>query len=148
MRTAAQETTPQLVLRKIRYQFKEFSILRRKRCKPLGSLNSFLSYASLGSNPVSQFTIRSGRCLLLNFPQLLRNHLGGMGSICWITVLGALIYIWRPEIADGCDLSCLWQEIRQEIFSFHSLNICFIELKQLTVIFLETTLCTDIFLIS
>ena len=53
MRTAAQETTPQLVLRKIKYQFKEFSILCRERCKPLGSLNSFLSYASLGSNLVS-----------------------------------------------------------------------------------------------
>ena len=72
----------------------------------------------------------------------------GSGCIHLIAVLGALIYIWRPEIADGCDLSCLWQEIWQEIFSFHSLNICFIELKQLTVIFLETTLCTDIFLIS
>ena len=28
----------------------------------------------------------------------------GGGSICWITVLGGLIHIWRPEIADGCDI--------------------------------------------
>ena len=29
------------------------------------------------------------------------------------SVLGALIYFRRPEIADGCDISCLliWQEI-------------------------------------
>ena len=31
--------------------------------------------------------------------------------------LGALTLIWRPEIADGCDISCL--SIWQEIFSFH-----------------------------
>ena len=24
------------------------------------------------------------------------------------SVLGALIHIWRPEITDGCDISCLW----------------------------------------
>ena len=29
-----------------------------------------------------------------------------VGSIFWITVLGALIHIWRPEITDGCDISC------------------------------------------
>ena len=39
------------------------------------------------------------------------------GSIPWMVVWGALIHIWRPEIPDGCDISCwlLWQEI----FSFH-----------------------------
>ena len=31
--------------------------------------------------------------------------------------MGALIHIWRPEIAEGCDISCLL--IWQEIFSFH-----------------------------
>ena len=31
---------------------------------------------------------------------------------------GALIHIWRPEIADGCDISCLL--IWQEMFSFHT----------------------------
>ena len=77
-----------------------------RRCKPLGSLHSFLSYAPQlsGANPVSYFT------LLLAFPQLLSNHRGG-GSILWIAVWGALIHIWRPEIADGCNISCLliWQ---------------------------------------
>ena len=43
----------------------------------------------------------------------------GSGSIPWITVLGALTHIWRPEIIDGCDISCLL--IWQEIFSFHKL---------------------------
>ena len=41
----------------------------------------------------------------------------GGGSIRWILVLGALIRIWRPEIADGHNISC-WL-IWQEIFSFH-----------------------------
>ena len=42
----------------------------------------------------------------------------GHGNIPWMEVWGALIYIWRPEIADGCDISCL--SILQEMFSFHS----------------------------
>ena len=51
---------------KVTYQVKEFSILCTGRCKPLGSLNSFLSYAPQlsGANPVSLLT------LLLAFPQL------------------------------------------------------------------------------
>ena len=36
----------------------------------------------------------------------------------WIEVLGALIHIWRPKIAGGCDIFCLL--IWQEIFSFHT----------------------------
>ena len=41
----------------------------------------------------------------------------GGGSIPWITVLGTLIHIWRPEITDGCDISCLF--IWQKKFPFH-----------------------------
>ena len=44
------------------------------------------------------------------------------GGICWITVLGALIHIWKPEINDNCDISYLL--IWQEIFSFHSPSPC------------------------
>ena len=44
--------------------------------------------------------------------------IGVGGSSLWITVLGALIHIWRPEIANGCDIS--WWLIWQEIFSFHT----------------------------
>ena len=29
----------------------------------------------------------------------------GGNSIHCVTVLGAIIHIWRPEIADGCDIS-------------------------------------------
>ena len=47
----------------------------------------------------------------------------GGNSIHGITVLGALIHIWRPEIADGCDIS--WLLIWQEIFSFHRLDTVF-----------------------
>ena len=32
---------------------------------------------------------------------------GGGGRIRWITVWGSLIHIWRPEIADGGDISYL-----------------------------------------
>ena len=44
---------------KVTYQVKEFSILVRGRCKPLGSLNSFLSSAPQrsGANPVSWLTL-------------------------------------------------------------------------------------------
>ena len=78
---------------------KEFSILRMGRCKPQGSLNSFLSYAPQlpEANPVFFFT------LLPAFPQLLSNQLGD-SCAQWIAVLGALIHIWRPEIPDGCDI--------------------------------------------
>ena len=39
----------------------------------------------------------------------------GVGSICWIAVLGALIHVWRPEMAAGCDIS--WLLVWQGIFS-------------------------------
>ena len=42
----------------------------------------------------------------------------GGGSIHWISVLGALIYIWRPKITDGCDISCLLISIN--IFISHA----------------------------
>ena len=142
---------------KIRYQGVNF-LLHMERCKPLGSLNSFLSYAlQLGSvqslSPVqtpwtaacqasltitssrsllsgakfcllivcilnSSLTLRRGRCgrwLLLAFPELSANTCAG-GSICWRSVLGALIHIWRPEIMDGCYIFCLW--IWQQTFNF------------------------------
>ena len=136
---------------KIRYQVKEFIfLLHMEKCKPLGSLNSFFSYAlQLSSvqslSPVqtpwtaarqaslsitssrgllsgakfclpivcilnSSLTLRHGRCgrwLLLGFPELSANSCAG-SSVCWLSVWGALIHIWRPEIMDGCDISCLW----------------------------------------
>ena len=54
-----------VLISKIRYQVKEFSILPMGRCKPLDLLNSFLSYAPQrsGANPVPLFI------LLLAFPQ-------------------------------------------------------------------------------
>ena len=71
-----------------RYKVREFSFLHIGRCKPLGSLNSLLSYVPQlsGPNPVSLFTLSSGSCgrwLPLEFPQLLSNHHGG-----WITMAG------------------------------------------------------------
>ena len=45
----------------------------------------------------------------------------GEGSICWITVFGALILLWRPEITNGCDIFCLFIGllIWEEMFSIH-----------------------------
>ena len=83
------------------------------------ALNWFLSHVSQlsGAHFVSLFT------LLLAFPQCISNHLGdsscsNQSHILWIPVLRTFINIWRPEIADGCDISCslIWQEI----LSFHS----------------------------
>ena len=58
--------------------------------------------------------IRSWQIATSCIPWLLSSHYWWWvgGSIWWTAVLGALIHIWRPEITDGCDLSCLliWQE--------------------------------------
>ena len=96
--------------RQSEHQRSVFSILCMGRCKPLGSLNLFLSYAPQlsGANHVSLFTFWSGRWLSLAFPQLLRSQsLGGSGRFHLVTVWGSLIHIWRPEIADGGDVSYL-----------------------------------------
>ena len=67
-----------------------------------------LSY--LGPNPISLVTLRSEHVAdgcFLHSPSSSAITVGG-GSIH-----GALIHIWRPEIADGCDISCLviWQDM-------------------------------------
>ena len=85
------------------------------RCKPLGSLISFLSYAPQLSGAkycFLFFTLKSGIGCFLHSPSSSAITMGG-GSICWITVLGAFIHIWRPATDGGCDISCLliWQEI-------------------------------------
>jgi len=54
--------------------------------------------------------------LLLAFPQLLSHHHGERISVWGANLsLGAFIHIWRPEIADGWVISCLF--ICQKIFS-------------------------------
>ena len=84
-------------------EVKEFSIQGMGRCKPLSSLNSLLSYAPplSGANPVS-----CSLCFWLS-PSSSKITMWG-GDTPWIAVWGALIHIWRPEIADGCDISCLF----------------------------------------
>ena len=84
--------------------------------KPLGSLSSPLSHAPQlpGPNPVSLLT------LLLASPSS-SAITTGVGSTHWITVWGALIHIWRPEITDGGDISGLL--IWQEIFPFRSCKV-------------------------
>ena len=100
---------------KVRYQVREFISLCMGRCKPLGSLNSFLSYASQlsGANPVFLLT------LLLAFPQLFSSHHGG----------------WQCPLDSSCGSPhshleprnrwWLWHFLfidMQEIFSFHTNN--------------------------
>ena len=79
---------------KISYQVEEFSILCMARCQPLGSLNSFLSYAShlSGANPISLFI------LLLVFPLYLSGHRRGWQHPLSGSVLGALIHISCLEV--------------------------------------------------
>ena len=48
---------------KVRYQVREFIILCMGRCKPLGSLNSFLSYASQLSGAKSCFLFHLVSCI-------------------------------------------------------------------------------------
>ena len=90
-----------------------YSILCMRRCKPVDSLNSLLSYAPQLSGavlfPCSSCCLHSPSSSAVTV---------GAGGICWIAVWRAPVHIWRPEIADGGDRSCLL--IRQEIFSFHS----------------------------
>ena len=85
-----------------------------RRCKPLGSLNSFLSYAPQlsGDHPSP-----CSPCFL-HSPSSSAISVGGGGSTPWTAVWGALIHIWRPEITDGCDIFCLL--IWQDTFSFHT----------------------------
>ena len=117
LQTSLQQREPAIWTLKIRYQVKEFSILCMGRGKHLVSLNSFHMHLSyLGTNPVSLFTLRSGRWLLPEFPQFLSSHHWG-----WQRLLSSSFEnphnIWRPEIIDGCHIYCslIWQEI----FSFH-----------------------------
>ena len=122
--TSLQQREQAVWTSKIRYQVKEFGILCMGRCKSLGSLNSFLSYTPQLSETKSCFLVHlkewhmAASCIP---PSSSAVTVRG-GGICWITVLGALIHIWRPEINDGCDISYLF--IWQEMFSFHSLSPC------------------------
>ena len=72
----------------------------------------------------SCFIIHLASCILPAPQQLGWGDRGGgpttsTGSHRSQLVLGALIHLWRREIADGCFISCLL--IWQEIFSFHSM---------------------------
>ena len=68
-------------------------------------------------------------------------------DICWITALGAVVHhkegwapknrwphTWRPEIADGCDISCLL--LRQEIASFHTTTMVKVFVPRVSIYFL------------
>ena len=102
-------------------QVKEFSILCMGRCKPLCSLSLLLwicASAVWGPTPVSLLTVRIGRWLLLVFPQLLSNP-SRYGSIRWITVLGALIHIWKPEINHWWLWHFLLVNMAEDIFISH-----------------------------
>ena len=67
------------------------------RCKPLGSLNSFLPYVPQlsGADPVFLFSLRIGRSLLLAFPQLL-SYPASTG-----------LQFWKPSMAPPLQYSCL-----------------------------------------
>ena len=93
------------------------SMYGKMQASGLTELTSFQMHLScLGADPVSLFTLRSGRWLLPEFPQFLSNH-----RRVWQHLLNCSFEsphnIWRPEIIDGCHIYCLL--IWQEIFLFH-----------------------------
>ena len=100
------------------------------RCKPLGSLNSLLSNAPQlsGTNPVSLLSLRTVRRSDLHSPSS-SAIIVGVSGILWIAFWGAHSHVWRTEIADGCDISCLL--IWQEIFSFHRLSPGLLHCRQI-----------------
>ena len=117
MYTSFQQREQAVWTSKIRYQAMEFSILFMGGCNHLCPLKSFLS-CTLAIWGQSCFLIHLASCIL-PIPQQSQCRGGGGG---WQHLLdlsfGSLIHIWRPEIADGCDISC-WL-IWKEIFSFHT----------------------------
>ena len=90
-----------LIVRKTRYLAKEFSVLLcMGRCKPLDSLNSFLSHAPLLSGAISYFLIvyilhscslywvaNAADGCFLHSSEFLSNHCGG-----WLHLL-----VWEPS---------------------------------------------------
>ena len=109
--TSLQQGEQAVCIAKNRYQVKEFSILCLGRCEAPGLLNSCLSHAPQlsGANPVY---LASGS------PPAPQQSWTEGGSIHWITVWGAPIHFWRPEITHGRDIFCLL--IWPEIFSFYN----------------------------
>ena len=109
--TSLQQGEQAVWIAKNRYQVKEFSILCLGRCEAPGLLNSCLSHAPQlsGANPVY---LASGS------PPAPQQSWTEGGSIHWITVWGAPIHFWRPEITHGRDIFCLL--IWPEIFSFYN----------------------------
>ena len=65
----------------------------------LTEFSPFIAPQLSGANPVSSFP------LLLAFPQLRSSHRVAVAASAR-SVFGALIHIWRPEITDGCEISC------------------------------------------
>ena len=97
---------------KIRYQVKGSSILYLGGAASGHCLHSFPVTSAIGASPISSPT-------LLPAPPASQQSRGwGSSSTPWITIWGALIHIWGPEITDGGDISCslIWQEI----FSFNN----------------------------
>ena len=104
------------------------------RLQSMGSLGVGYDWAT----SLSLFTFMHGRRKWQPTPVFLPGESQGRGA-WWAAVYGVAqsrtrlkwlsssssssIHIWRPEISDGCDISCLL--IWQEIFSFHKVkNTC------------------------
>ena len=79
-----------------------FNMLSRLVITLASGLTEFIPFIApqlSGANPVSSFP------LLLAFPQLRSSHRVAVAASAR-SVFGALIHIWRPEITDGCEISC------------------------------------------
>ena len=69
----------------------------------MGSLNSFLSYASQLSGAKSCFLVH----LAAYIPPAPQQAPSGVPASAGSQFWGALVYLWRPEITDSHAISCL-----------------------------------------
>ena len=93
----------------------------------LTEFNSFICSSVIWGQPCFPVHLKEQQMAASCFSQLLSNHHGGWQHP--LDALGALIHNWRPEITDGCDISCLL--IWQEVFSFHRLSPALLHCRQI-----------------
>ena len=103
---------------KVRYQVKEFSILQYGKMQASG-LTEFIPFKCNSDIwDQSSFLVHPASCIF-TVPQRW-GCWAGDGSIHWITVLGALIHIWRPEISRWWLWHFLLINMAEDIFISHS----------------------------
>ena len=86
----------------------------------LPEFNSFICSSAIWGQPCFLVHLKEQQMAASCFPPAPQQSPWGVGASSG-SVLGTLIHVWRPEITDGCCISCLF--IWQEIFSFHKIMV-------------------------